>query len=252
MLQPDLLAPLLKTVKNLTMLPAALEVLQNANAIEVLVGILAQQSEGKLAAVSPPPSAELRPLTLSAFAGDPKSRRQLALQPLSPEQDPSRGGSHRRRHSYPPASRLGQLAPQAVRLAHPLRLRSRQQDLQEAVSAARLSRNTQADPFDLQTVEARRSQLLPHSPPRQLLGQSRSRGYPCLVSDPLPSLAHQLIFSRPGCKMRPPESRSACWKQPPSSRSFAYSAKRRALHSSPFSSPSTRWDPSLPFSSTAR
>nr|CRX79037.1 hypothetical protein ls5930a1_00083 [Leucosporidium scottii] len=36
MLTPDLLAPLLKTIKNLTMLPSALEVLQNANAIETL------------------------------------------------------------------------------------------------------------------------------------------------------------------------------------------------------------------------
>ena len=43
---------MLKTIKYLTMLPSALEVLQNANAIEVLVGILAQQFEGKLAAVS--------------------------------------------------------------------------------------------------------------------------------------------------------------------------------------------------------
>lgn len=51
MLTPDLLAPLLKTIKNLTMLPSALEVLQNANAIEILVGILAEPCEGKLGAV---------------------------------------------------------------------------------------------------------------------------------------------------------------------------------------------------------
>ncbi|ORY78918.1 hypothetical protein BCR35DRAFT_325387 [Leucosporidium creatinivorum] len=50
MLTPDLLAPLLKTIKNLTMLPSALEVLQNANSIEILVGILAEPFEGKLGA----------------------------------------------------------------------------------------------------------------------------------------------------------------------------------------------------------
>ena len=52
MLEPALLAPLLKTIKNLTMLPAALEVLQNANAIEVLVSVLAEEQEGKTGAVS--------------------------------------------------------------------------------------------------------------------------------------------------------------------------------------------------------
>ncbi|KDE07893.1 STE/STE11/CDC15 protein kinase [Microbotryum lychnidis-dioicae p1A1 Lamole] len=48
--QVDLLAILLKTIKHLTMIPSALEVLQNANAIEVLVRVLSRQMEGKLAA----------------------------------------------------------------------------------------------------------------------------------------------------------------------------------------------------------
>lgn len=51
MLEPELLAPMLKTIKTLTMLPSALDVLQNANAIEALVGILTEQFDGKLAAV---------------------------------------------------------------------------------------------------------------------------------------------------------------------------------------------------------
>ncbi|KAL8290145.1 hypothetical protein RQP46_003084 [Phenoliferia psychrophenolica] len=50
MLEPDLLAPMLKTIKTLTMLPSALDVLQNANAIEALVLILSEQFDGKLAA----------------------------------------------------------------------------------------------------------------------------------------------------------------------------------------------------------
>lgn len=52
MLEADLLALMLKAIAKLTQLPSALEVLQNANAIDVLIGILAQQTEGKLAAVS--------------------------------------------------------------------------------------------------------------------------------------------------------------------------------------------------------
>ncbi|SCV70676.1 BQ2448_3438 [Microbotryum intermedium] len=48
--QLELLTILLKTIKHLTMIPSALEVLQNANAIEVLVRVLSRQMEGKLAA----------------------------------------------------------------------------------------------------------------------------------------------------------------------------------------------------------
>jgi hypothetical protein len=54
MLEPDLLVTLLKTLKNLTMLPASLEVLQNAGAIETFVKILGQNFDGKLGAVSIP------------------------------------------------------------------------------------------------------------------------------------------------------------------------------------------------------
>ncbi|GAA5994677.1 uncharacterized protein JCM10292_002207 [Rhodotorula paludigena] len=50
LLEPELLATLLKTIKNLSMLPAALEVLQNAGAIETLVAILGQRYRGRLGA----------------------------------------------------------------------------------------------------------------------------------------------------------------------------------------------------------
>ncbi|GAA5892422.1 hypothetical protein JCM5296_003594 [Sporobolomyces johnsonii] len=50
LLEPDLLALLLKTIKNLSMVPAALDVLQNANTIEVLVGILGRDFRGRLGA----------------------------------------------------------------------------------------------------------------------------------------------------------------------------------------------------------
>lgn len=51
MLEPELLATLLKTIKNLTMLPTSLEVLQNANAIDVIVRVLRRSFEGRIAAV---------------------------------------------------------------------------------------------------------------------------------------------------------------------------------------------------------
>ncbi|GAA5843686.1 hypothetical protein JCM5353_001293 [Sporobolomyces roseus] len=50
LLEPELLALLLKTIKNLSMLPAALDVLQNANCIETLVDVLSREFEGRLAA----------------------------------------------------------------------------------------------------------------------------------------------------------------------------------------------------------
>ncbi|GAA5958813.1 hypothetical protein JCM10213_006249 [Rhodosporidiobolus nylandii] len=50
LLQPELLALLLKTIKNLSMVPASLDVLQNAGLIETLVDILGQTFCGRLAA----------------------------------------------------------------------------------------------------------------------------------------------------------------------------------------------------------
>ncbi|GJN89439.1 hypothetical protein Rhopal_002425-T1 [Rhodotorula paludigena] len=50
LLEPELLATLLKTIKNLSMLPAALEILQNAGAIETLVAVLGQRYRGRLGA----------------------------------------------------------------------------------------------------------------------------------------------------------------------------------------------------------
>jgi hypothetical protein len=44
-LENELLATMLKTLKNLTMLPVGLQVLQNANAIETLTKVLKEQIE---------------------------------------------------------------------------------------------------------------------------------------------------------------------------------------------------------------
>ncbi|GAA5962208.1 hypothetical protein JCM3765_003898 [Sporobolomyces pararoseus] len=50
LLEPELLAILLKTIKNLSMLPTALDVLQNANTIEALVEISRKEFRGRIAA----------------------------------------------------------------------------------------------------------------------------------------------------------------------------------------------------------
>ncbi|KAM0746355.1 kinase-like protein [Meredithblackwellia eburnea MCA 4105] len=50
LLEPDLLAPMLKTIKTLTMLPSALDTLQHANVIDALVSILSDQFDGKVGA----------------------------------------------------------------------------------------------------------------------------------------------------------------------------------------------------------
>ncbi|GAA5885013.1 hypothetical protein JCM16303_006517 [Sporobolomyces ruberrimus] len=50
LLEPELLAKHLKALKNLSMLPSALDILQNANAIEMLVGISKRNFQGRVAA----------------------------------------------------------------------------------------------------------------------------------------------------------------------------------------------------------
>ncbi|GAA5841123.1 hypothetical protein JCM11251_008023 [Rhodosporidiobolus azoricus] len=50
LLEPELLALLLKTIKNLSMLPSALDVLQNAGTIETVVAILGRTYRGRLGA----------------------------------------------------------------------------------------------------------------------------------------------------------------------------------------------------------
>ena len=51
LLQPEYLVQMLKAVKHLSMSPTLLEVLQNANAIDILVKILDEQSSGPYSAV---------------------------------------------------------------------------------------------------------------------------------------------------------------------------------------------------------
>jgi hypothetical protein len=46
LLEPECLVQMLKAVKHLSMNPTLLDVLQNANAIEILVKILEEQSSG--------------------------------------------------------------------------------------------------------------------------------------------------------------------------------------------------------------
>ena len=52
LLEPEYLVQMLKAVKHLSMNASLLEVLQNANAIEILVRILGEHSSGLISTVS--------------------------------------------------------------------------------------------------------------------------------------------------------------------------------------------------------
>lgn len=64
LLEPEYLVHMLKAVKHLSMSATLLEVLQNANAIEILVKILDEQSSGPYSTVCYDLLATLRMLTL--------------------------------------------------------------------------------------------------------------------------------------------------------------------------------------------
>lgn len=52
LLEPECLVHILKAIKHLSMSPTVLDVLQNANAIEILVKILNEQTSGPQSTVS--------------------------------------------------------------------------------------------------------------------------------------------------------------------------------------------------------
>ena len=52
LLEPEYLVQMLRAVKHLSMNASLLEVIQNANAIEILIRILEEQSSGKHSTVS--------------------------------------------------------------------------------------------------------------------------------------------------------------------------------------------------------
>ena len=123
------------------MLPAALEPLQQAGAIDLLVSLLGQTYRGRLGAVRPLLSVDTAASERFAHsspppAGDPEPRRQRPLQLVPPQQSPPSRGGRSRRHPSPAADRQRQLAPQAVRAARPVRLRARRQGDEETVRRA--------------------------------------------------------------------------------------------------------------------
>ena len=73
---------MLKAVKHLSMNATLLEVLQNANALEILIRILEEQSAGPHSTVSATLSSYCNVL-ISFNAGNRKSRLPNMLQPLS-------------------------------------------------------------------------------------------------------------------------------------------------------------------------
>lgn len=83
---------MLKAVKHLSMNATLLEVLQNANALEILIRILDEQSSGPHSTVSFFNFSNLRIIEFTLFSalGNLQSCIPDVLQPLSFEQVPSR------------------------------------------------------------------------------------------------------------------------------------------------------------------
>lgn len=100
LLEPECLVQMLKAVKHLSMNATLLEVLQNANALEILIRILDEQSSGPHSTVS------LFYFRISGFRNSPcfgtignlQSCIPDMLQPLSFEQVPSRRSCTSRYH----------------------------------------------------------------------------------------------------------------------------------------------------------
>jgi hypothetical protein len=114
------------------MLPSALDVLQNANTIELLVGISGRAFEGRIAAVGTP-LVEIRYFVMTeltnaasefGLAGDPEPYPSHLIQPLSALKSPSRRSCVFRGDTDPQKGRHRQLSPQTVRSTDSVRLRA--------------------------------------------------------------------------------------------------------------------------------
>ena len=113
---------MLKAVKHLSMNPNLLDVLQNANAIEILVRILDEQSSGPYGAVRMATSHHLtRWLSYLLCPGNVKSYLPNVLQPLPTEQGKAGGGCAGWHYSQLEARVRVWVAAEAIRFANPVR-----------------------------------------------------------------------------------------------------------------------------------
>lgn len=105
LLQPEYLVQMLKAVKHLSMSPNLLNVLQNANAIEILVKILDEQSSGPYGTVRVTKCHSMAPLIEVAYPGNGEPHIPNVLQPLPAEQGQT-GGSCSGQHNSKLEARL--------------------------------------------------------------------------------------------------------------------------------------------------
>jgi hypothetical protein len=115
---------MLKAVKHLSMNPPLLDVLQNANALEILIRILEAQSSGPHSAVSDiilPISLFLTSFYIMTILGILEPHFPDMLQFMSSEQIPSRGSGPSGNYTVFEASYRHQFTSQTIRASHPLR-----------------------------------------------------------------------------------------------------------------------------------
>ena len=139
LLEPECLVQMLKAVKHLSMNATLLEVLQNANALEILIRILDEQSSGPHSTVGFY-IFEFGDYRLHVLAlGNLQSCIPDMLQPLSFEQDPSRRSCASRHHTLLETGHRDKLATKAIRTTNPVRFGECWKELPNTFVAARWS-----------------------------------------------------------------------------------------------------------------
>lgn len=142
MLEPECLVQMLKAVKHLSMNATLLEVLQNANALDILIRVLDKQCSGpdgtvsELALCFALPLLLCRKIDFTGDTGNVQSHLPNVLQPLPAQQVTAGGGRTGRHSTLPQASDRDKFASQAVCAAHTLRSCSGWEELSDDLVAA--------------------------------------------------------------------------------------------------------------------
>jgi len=121
LLEPECLVQMLKAVKHLSMNATLHEVLQNANALEILIRILEEQSSGPHSTVSHIIFLSIVGCLIVCTTGNFQPRLPNLLQPLSPEQITTRRSRTSWYHTLSQTSHPNILSTPTIRPTHPLR-----------------------------------------------------------------------------------------------------------------------------------
>jgi hypothetical protein len=132
---------MLKAIKHLSMNAMLLEVLQNANAIEILTRILDEQSSGPHSTARRYSNVLVLTTGFIHIPGNVKSCLPDVLQLVSIEQGQTGRGGAGRYHTATDARDRVEFTSQAVRPPYSLRPRQRWEELRMLLTAARWSRD---------------------------------------------------------------------------------------------------------------